>query len=59
MYTSGSGVVTSLGIRAGLPVGKPYCLVDVKSSDYENYFEPKMSCENLIRILFTPYLVSP
>ena len=47
-----------LGIIAGLPVGKPYCLVDVESSDFEIYFEPKMSCENLIRILFTPYLVS-
>ena len=34
---------------------KPVLLVDVESSVRENYLWTKMSCENHLRILFTPY----
>ena len=37
---------------------KPLLLVDVESSFGENYFKIEGSCENFLRILFTPYLVS-
>ena len=37
---------------------KPLLLVDVESSVGKNIFNLKMSCENHLRILFTPYLVT-
>ena len=43
-----------VGIRAGLPVGNPFYW-SMSSLVRENYFDLKMNCANLPRILFTPY----
>ena len=53
LYNSGVGAL-EVGIRAGLPVGNPFYW-SMSSLVRENYFNLKMSCENLLRILFTAY----
>ena len=52
LYNSGVGAL-QVGIRAGLPVGNPFFWS--MSSLVKIIFNLKMSCENLLRILFASH----
>src|SRR5664279_6339001 len=46
------------GIRAGLPIGNPFYWSMLSLVFVKTIFKLKLCCKNLLRILFTPYLVS-
>ena len=58
LYSIRIGVPDRSGIRAGLPVGKPFYWSTLSLVFEKTIYNLKMSYENLLRILFTPYLVS-
>ena len=54
LYNSGVGAL-QIGIRAGLHVGNPFYWSMLSLELIKIIYELKMSCENPLRILFTPY----
>ena len=54
LYNSGVGAL-QIGIRAGLPVGNPFYWSMSRLVFVKVIYKLKMSCENPLRILFTPY----